>query len=131
MRTLTGKTLTEARRERDSLLAGLREGRIPAPDRITFADAFAEYQDARTLSSRTRAHERHLLDRHLAALKGRPVQRITASEVARLLRGMRDTYSPWTRVAVHRIIAGTLALAVRRGIIIRSPDRGPSAVRAG
>lgn len=69
MRNLEPETLTDARRERDSLLAGLREGRIAAPTATTFADVFAEYQDSRTLSDRTRKHERHLLDRHLAAVK--------------------------------------------------------------
>lgn len=116
--------LTEARRERESLLAGLREGRIAAPAAATFADVFAEYQDTRTLSERTRKHERHLLDRHLAPLKGRRVQDVTTSDVARLLRGMRDTYSPWTCVAVYRLLTGTFALALRRGLVTRSPIDG-------
>jgi integrase len=124
MRTLEAETLTDARRERESLLAGLREGRVASPDRITFVDVFAEYQDARTLSERTRAHEKHLLDRHLAKFKTRMAQEITASDVARVLRAMRDTYSPWTCVAVYRIIAGTFALATRRGIVTRNPING-------
>jgi integrase len=124
MRTLAAETLTDARRERESLLAGLREGRVASPARITFADAFAEYQDARALSERTRAHEKHLLDRHLAKFKARRAQTITASDVARVLRGMRDAYSPWTQVAVYRIMAGTFALAVRRGILTRNPMDG-------
>ena len=33
MQTLDAETLTEARRERESLLAGLREGRVAAPGR--------------------------------------------------------------------------------------------------
>jgi integrase len=111
-------------RERESLLAGLREGRIAAPDRVTFADVFAEYQEARTLAPRTRAHDGHLLDRHLVELKSRRVQGITASDAARLLRGMRGSYSPWTCVAVYRLLAGTFALALRRGIITRSPIDG-------
>lgn len=124
MRTLDAETLTEARRERESLLAGLREGRVAAPDRVTFADVFSEYQSSRTLSERTRLHERHLRDRHLATLPARRIQEITASDVAKVLRGMRDRYSPWTCVAVYRILAGTFALAVRRGIVTRSPVDG-------
>ena len=126
MKTLQAETLTEARRERASLLAGLREGRIAAPASATFADVFAEYQAARTLSERTRAHERHLLDRHLDDLQRRRVQDVTASDVARRLRELRDTYSPWTCVAVYRILAGTFALALRRGIVTRSPIDGLS-----
>ena len=124
MKTLQAETLTEARRERASLLAGLREGRIAAPASATFADVFAEYQAARSLSERTRAHERHLLHRHLDHLKRRRVQDVTATDVARRLRELRDTYSPWTCVAVYRILAGTFALALRRGIVTRSPMDG-------
>src|SRR5919205_371261 len=124
MRTLRAETLTEARRERESLLAGLREGRIAAPDRATFADAFDEYQASRKLAERTRRHERHLRDRHLSAFKGRRVQEIGASDVAKVLRGMRDTYSPWTCVAPYRLIAGTFALALRRGLFTRNPVDG-------
>ncbi len=125
MRTLAAETLTEARRERESLLAGLREGRIAAPERTSFADCFAEYQGARSLSERTLRHERHLVERHLHALAGRRVQEIGASQVAGVLRGMRDAgYAPWTCVAVYRILAGTFALALRRGIIARNPMDG-------
>ncbi len=124
MQTLEAETLTEARRERDGLLAGLREGRISAPSGATFEDVFTEHQESRTLSGRTRAHERHLLERHLGALKARRIQDVTPSEVARLVRAMRDDYSPWTCVAVYRIVAGTFALALRRGIITRSPVDG-------
>ena len=54
MHNLDADTLTEARRERDSWLAGLREGRIATPARATFGDVFADWQDARNLSKRTR-----------------------------------------------------------------------------
>jgi integrase len=124
MRTLNADTLTDARRERESLLAGLREGRIASPRQTTFEEIFEEHQSARTLSERTKRHEQHLLDRHLGTLKNRRVQEITASEVARLLRGMRDTYSAWTCVAVYRIMAGTFALAARRGFITSTPIDG-------
>lgn len=126
MRTLDADTLTDARRERESLLAGLREHRVAAPDRATFADVFAEYQSSRSLAARTTLHERQLLDRHLDDLKTRRVQDVTVTEVALLLRKMRDTYSPWTCVAVYRIVRGTFALALRRGIVTRSPIDGLS-----
>jgi integrase len=85
---------------------------------------FAEYEDARTLSARTRAHEQHLVNRHLSKLKSRRVQDVTAGELARLLRDLRGRYSPWTCVAVYRILGGTFALALRRGIVTRSPVDG-------
>lgn len=124
MKTLDAETLTEARRERESLLAGLREGRIAAPANATFDDVFREYQASRRLSERTVRHEQHLRDRHLKTLKQRRVQDVTATDVATVLREMRDGYSPWTCVAVYRVIAGTFALAVRRGIVTRNPVDG-------
>jgi len=124
MRNLSAETLTEARREREGLLAGFREGRTAAPTQITFDNVFAEYQNSRTLSDRTRRHELHLRDRHLEPITSRAIQKITASDVAKVLRGMRDTYSPWTCVGVYRILAGTFALAVRRGMVTRNPLDG-------
>ena len=85
---------------------------------------FAEYQEARSLSDRTREHERHLRDRHISTLVDRRVQDVTASDLAKVLRSMRDTYSAWTCVAVYRILVGTFALALRRGIITRNPVDG-------
>jgi excisionase family DNA binding protein len=124
MRNLDAATLTEARRERESWLAGLREGRVAARSETTFAALFADYQAARQLSPRTIEHERHLLDRHLATFKTRRAQDISASDVARRLRDLRSTYSPWTCVAVYRLLAGTFALGVRRGILTRNPVDG-------
>ena len=58
----------------------------------------------------------------MSALVDRRVQDVTPGDVAKLLRGMRDGYSPWTQVAAYRILAGTFALATRRGLITREPD---------
>jgi integrase len=70
-------------------------------------------------------HERALCDQHLAAFKGRRVQKVTASEVAGVLRSMRDDgLSEWTCSAVYRIGKGVFVLAVRRGILTRSPADG-------
>lgn len=125
MTMLDAETLTEARRERDGLLAGLHEGRVAVPATTTLAAVFAEYQSSRNLSERTRTHERHLFGRHLGALASRRAQDVTATDVARLLREMRGGgYSAWTCVAVHRILAGSFSLAVRRGILTRSPMDG-------
>jgi integrase len=127
MQTLVANTITDARRERDGLLAGLRESRVAAPDKATFYTVFVEYQSARSLSERTTKHERHLVDRHLATIKNRRVQEITAGEIARLLGGMKPTYSEWTRVAVYRLLRGSFALAVKRGVVTRSPMDGLAA----
>jgi integrase len=125
MKTLSAETLTEARRERERLVAGLREGRVAAPSRITFGQVFAEYQASRSISDRTQENERYFLDRHLDTLKARPVQGISSSDVARLLRAIRDRgYAPWTQHGAYRVLSGTFALATRRGIITRNPMDG-------
>jgi integrase len=126
MTNLSAATLTEARRERESLIAGLREGRRAAPTATTVDDLFSDYQDSRanTISERTRKHERHLFDRHLAPLAERRAQDVSAAELAGLLRSLTERYSPWTAVAVHRIAKGAFALAVRRGVLTRSPVDG-------
>jgi integrase len=125
MVNLKAKTLTEAKRERDSLLAALREDRVAAPAADTFANAFEDYQQSRKLKRRTIKHEQHLLDRHLDAFKNRRLQGVTTREVARRLRELRDAgYAEWTRVGVYRIFKGTFDLAVRRGTLTRSPVDG-------
>jgi integrase len=127
MRTLAAATLTEARRERESLLAGLREGRVAAPTVTTLADVLAEYQHSRKLASRTRDCESTLARQHLGALLPRRLQDVTVRDVAGVMSGMRDAgYSEWTRVGVYRILRGTFQLAVGRGIIPRSPVEGLS-----
>jgi len=122
--TLKASTLTEARRERESLLSGLREGRIAQRDGSTFEAMFSPWQDARNLSARTREYEQYVFDHHLPTMKGRKVQDIAATDVAKVLRGMRDTYSGWTYSAVYKVFRGTFGLALRRGIITRNPMDG-------
>ena len=97
------RTITDAKRERESLLAGLREGRVAAKDDATFSDVFAQWQDARSLSERTREYEQYVLDHHLPTMKGRRVQDVGASDVAKVLREMRDAYSGWTCSHVYKV----------------------------
>ena len=126
MQTLAASSLTEAKRERQSLLSGLREGRIAQRDGSTVLELFEEWQSSRSLSERTKAHESHLFTRHLSALTSRRVQDIDARDLAKVIKAMRESYSPWTSTAVYRILSGTFSLALRRGIITRSPVAGLS-----
>jgi integrase len=124
MHNLDADTLTEARHERESWLAGLREGRIAAPDRATFADVFADWQVARNLSERTRKHEQHVASKRLRSILARRVQGITATDLAALLREQRQRYAPYSCAQTHRLVAGTFAHALRRGLVIRNPMDG-------
>ena len=86
---------------------------------------FAEWQAGRRVTERTAEHERSLCDRHLGIFKGQKVQKISASDVARVLRSMRDDgLSEWTCSAVYRIAKAVFSLGVRRGILTRNPVDG-------
>jgi integrase len=125
MVTLEARTLTEARRERESLLAGLREGRTAVPATLAVRDLFADYMQTRTLSARTDAHERDLFGRYLGTIAARRAQDVTASDIAAVMRDLRERgLSSWTRVAVYRIVRGTFAHGVRRGVLSRTPTDG-------
>ena len=52
------------------------------------------------------------------------MQDISPADVAKVLRGMRDTYSGWTCSAVYRLLNGNVGLALRRGLITKSPMDG-------
>jgi integrase len=124
MHTLDAETLTDARRERESWLAGLREGRIAAPARATFDDVFTDWQAARNLSKDTRNHERHVASKRLSSLLERRVQDVTATEIAALLREQRERYAPYSCAQTYRILAGTFGHARRRGLVTRNPIDG-------
>lgn len=118
-------SLTEAKRERASLVVGPREGRIASADKSTFVELFAEWQAGRRIAARTAEHERSLCDRHLATLKGQQLQKVSASDIAGVLRSMRDGgLSELTCSAVYRVAKGVFSLAVRRGILGRNPVDG-------
>ncbi|MBX6370150.1 MAG: site-specific integrase [Rhodospirillales bacterium] len=124
MRTLAASSLTEARRERESWLAGVREGRIAAPSAATFAAVFADWQASRAVSRRTLEDEQAVARVRLAPLLDRRVQDIGSAEVAALLRDLRARYAPWSCVQAYRVVAGVFAHALRRGLIARNPLDG-------
>ena len=101
MKALPSKDLSAARRDRESLIAGLREGRLSSRSDLTFGQTFADWQQSRSVSERTLKHERHLRDRHLGTLVHRRIQDVSASDVAAAIK--MPTYSAWTRVAVSTV----------------------------
>jgi integrase len=121
---LASETLTAAKRERESLLAALREQRQAVSSDEGWSALFQEWLASRDAAKRTIEHDRHLARRHLGALDGRRVQDVSARDLARILLGMRGRYSEWTRYAAYRILKGTFSLAIKRGVIVRSPIDG-------
>lgn len=120
MKALDATSLNAAVKER----AGLISDPGPAPSKDSVLDVLADWQGARRLSPRTEAHENDLARRHLPSLLERRVQDMGAGDVARVLRPMRDTYSPWTQVAVYRLLSGVFAHAHRRRLIAHNPVEG-------
>jgi integrase len=125
MRTLEAETLTEARREREALIADLASGRAAPRSGVTFAEAFADWQASRTLSERTLRDERAVARRYLSKLLSRRVQDVSVTDVAAVLHRNRHL-AEWTRVHIYRVLAGTFAHALRRGIVSRNPIDGIS-----
>ena len=120
-------SIRDAKRVQRSLLAGLEEGRIAPKSAATFADLFAEWQQGRSISERTAAHEAVVARRYLSHLDERRVQHIDARDLARVLNDMRrDGLSEWTRTHVYRVLYGVFALAVRRGDVTKNPVDGLS-----
>lgn len=113
MRTLEAESLTEARREREALIADLASGRAAPRSGVTFAEAFADWQHSRTLSERTIRDEQAVARRYLSKLVTRRIQDVSVSDVAAVLHAHRDL-ADWTRVHIYRVLAGVFAHALRR-----------------
>jgi integrase len=125
MRTLEAESLTDARREREALIADLASGRAAPRSGVTFAETFADWQRSRTLSERTIRDERAVARRYLPNLLARRIQDVTPADVAEVLHANRHL-ADWTRVHIYRVLAGTFAHALRRGIVSRNPIDGLS-----
>jgi hypothetical protein len=123
MRTLEAESLTEARREREALIADLASGRAAPRSGVTFAQALADWQGSRTLSERTIRDERAVARRYLSKLLTRRIQDVSVSDAASVLHSNRHL-ADWTRVHIYRILAGTFAHALRRGLVSRNPMDG-------
>jgi len=122
MQSLSAKDLSAARRERESLLSGLREGRIAAKNDSTVSGVFTDWQQSRRISERTARNERSLLDSHLSTITTKRVQDVTTSEVAAAMK--MSGYSEWTRVGVYRLAQGLFAHARRRDLVTKNPCDG-------
>ena len=125
MRTLEAESLTEARREREALIADLASGRVAPRSGTTFTEVFADWQQSRTLSERTIRDEQAVARRYLSNLLSRRIQDIAVTDVAAVLHANRHL-ADWTRVHIYRTLAGTFAHALRRGIVSRNPIDGLS-----
>lgn len=104
---------------------GLGDRLQPAASGVTFAEAFTDWQQSRTLSERTIRDEKAVARRYLANLQTRRIQDISITDVAAVLHTNRHL-ADWTRVHIYRVLAGVFAHALRRGLVSRNPMDGNS-----
>jgi integrase len=125
-----GRKLTEARRLHSHLTAKAERGELPAPNRLTFAEAaetwvadFESLVEAGERAERTLEHYRYCLNGHLLPQFGhKRLQEITTDDIANLIsrmrrKGMSATTINHALVPLNRI----LNHAVRRGQLTSNP----------
>lgn len=120
---LRAATVRDARRERESILAALREGREAIRSSITLDQLADEWQETRRgrVAPRTYEYDDEQLARIRPVLGGLRVQAITVSDVRRLLRET-ELLAEWTRVGMLRTLRQVLKMARDEGLIVRDPS---------
>jgi integrase len=124
LKKLAAKTLREAKRERESHLAALREGRATTVSGTTFSDCLDTYLDALQASGardKTVRHNRWVADHYLRdELGAKPVQKITPADVRKILRALSHL-SGWTQTKIVQVMREGFAVAIREDALVRSP----------
>jgi integrase len=88
-------------------------------------ELFRDWQASRALSERTRENERQVFRRHLGGIADHRAQEVTPTQVAALMRELRERpYSQWRQVAVLRLVRGLFAHGIRRRLLTSSPADG-------
>jgi integrase len=119
---LRATTVRDAKRERASLLAALREGRQAARSEMTFAALFDEWLATRRgrVAERTLEYDETQAKRIKPVLGDLRVQAITVTDVRRLL-DTTSTLAEWTRYGMLRVLRQVLKMARDEGLIVRDP----------
>lgn len=119
---LKAATLRDAKKERESILSALREGRAAARSEITLVALCDEWLDTRRsrVAERTYEYDETQLKRIKPVLGHLRVQAITVSDVRRLLRET-STLAEWSRYGMLRTLRQVLKMARDEGLIVRDP----------
>jgi integrase len=122
LQRLEATTLREARRERESILAALREGRRAPRSTVTLAALADEWVATRRgrVAERTLEYDSTQLRRITAVLGDVCVQALTVSDVRRLLAETGDL-AEWSRYGMLRVLRHVLKMARDGGLIVRDP----------
>jgi integrase len=120
---LQATTVREARRERESLMSALREGRQAARSDVTLSELADEWQATRRgrVAGRTLGYDEEQLKLIRPVLGDLRVQAITVTDVRRLL-AVTSTLAEWTRVGTLRTLRAVLKMARDEGLIVRDPS---------
>lgn len=121
---LAATTLRDAKRERGSHLAALREGRATSASATTFGACLDTYLDALAASgarNKTIRHNRWVAGHYLRDELGpKPVQKITPADVRKILRAVSHL-SGWTQTKIVQVMREGFAVAIREDALVRSP----------
>jgi integrase len=120
---LQATTLRAAKKERESLLSALREGRQAARSDVTLSELADEWQVTRRgrVAGRTLGYDEEQLKLIRPVLGDLRVQAITVTDVRRLLDAT-STLAEWTRVGTLRTLRAVLKMARDEGLIVRDPS---------
>ena len=120
---LRATTLREAKKERASILAALREGRIAARSEITLGALSDDWLATRlgNVSERTYEYDEGMVKRIAAVVGDMRVQAITVTDVRGLLRET-SLLAERTRYGLLATFRQVMKMAVDEGVIIRDPS---------
>jgi integrase len=119
---LKASTIRDAKKERESILSALREGRVAARSEIMLAALCDEWLATRRgrVAARTLEYDETQLKRIKPVLGDLRVQAITVTDVRRLL-AKTAMLAEWSRWGMLRVLRQVLKMARDEGLIVRDP----------
>jgi integrase len=119
---LRATTIRAAKKERESILSALREGRLAARSDITLAALCDEWLATRRgrVAERTLEYDETQLKRIKPVLGELRVQAITVVDMRRLL-AETAMLAEWSRWGMLRVLRQVLKMARDEGLIVRDP----------
>jgi integrase len=119
---LRATTTRNAKRERESILSALREGRLAARSEITLAALCGEWLATRRgrVAERTYEYDQTQVDRITSVLGDVRIQAITVTDARRLL-AETAILAEWTRYGMLRTLRQVMKMARDEGLIVRDP----------
>jgi integrase len=122
LRKLRATTIREAKKERESILSGLREGRLAARSDMLIATLCDEWLDTREgrVAPRTSEYDEMQVTRIKRELGSLRVQDLGVVDVRRLLR-RTALLAEYTRYGMLRVLRAIVRMALAEGLIVRDP----------